>query len=160
MATLSTYVPKPKIDMMPNHTLSLILSFYCKFCLSFKKYEYYISPENLTPEKSRLDALWYQSGSHQKNRNYSRYYRRGDLTQEIGHTKREWRSWSNWKNNNRRATTTSRDWGMSQRDGITGTRGVLVNVQHQALWKTTKLVCEFMWCKYPGRADFKLPTHR
>lgn len=145
--------------MMPNHTLSLSSHSIASSAYLLKIWILYFSWESY-PEKSRLDALWYQSGSHQKNRNYSRYYRRGDLTQEIGHTKREWRSWSNWKNNNRRATTTSGDWGMSQRDGITGTRGVLVNVQHQALWKTTKLVCEFMWCKYPGRADFKLPTHR
>lgn len=159
MATLSTYVPKPKIwtwcRIIPFHILILLQKF-CTYLL--KIWILYFSWESY-PEKSRLDALWYQSGSHQKNRNYSRYYRRRFNT-EIGHTKREWRSWSNWRITTEGQLPPLETEGMSQRDGITGTRGVLVNVQHQALWKTTKLVGEFMWCKYPGRADFKLQLGR
>ena len=59
------------LDMMPNHTLSLSSHSIAKFCLSFKNMN-----------------IIFLLGSHQKNRNYSRYYRRRDLTQEIGHTKR------------------------------------------------------------------------
>lgn len=85
------------LDMMLNHAFSLSSHPIAKFCLSFKNRNITFLLRILPWEpKSRLGALLYQSGSHQKNRNYSRYYRRGDLTQGINYTEKELRSWGNW----------------------------------------------------------------
>ena len=74
METLSTCVPKPKI-----WTWCWIIPFLYPLILLpssvylLKIWILHFSWESY-PEKSRLDALWYQLGSHQKNRNYSRHF--------------------------------------------------------------------------------------